>query len=253
MAFDLGSDPRRVRQLATPEEFEAVRFVQGDITSLELVEGALDDNGITHVIHLAALQVPFCRADPPLGARVNVVGTVNVFEAVSRRADRIRSVAYAGSVGMFSATDADRETGRLEADAIAHPINHYGVYKQANEATAGIYWRDNRVASIGLRPMTVFGLGRDQGITSGPTKAILAAVLGVPYEIGFGGRTLFNYAADVAEALVLASRSDLQGATALNLSGSLASVRDFVAALEAVVPESAGLVSVASAPLPFPE
>ena len=253
VAFDLGSDPRRVRQLATPEEFAAVTFAQGDITSLESVERALDDHAITHVIHLAALQVPFCRADPPLGARVNVVGTVNVFEAVSRRSGRIGSVTYAGSLGMFSAADADPESGRLEADAVAHPVNHYGVYKQANEATARIYRRDNGVASVGLRPMTVFGMGRDQGITSGPTKAILAAVLGRPYEIGFGGRTLFNYASDVAEALVLASCRSVGEAVAFNLNGTHAGVGDFVAALEAVVPGSAGLISVAEAALPFPE
>ena len=252
-AFDLGSDPRRIRQLATPEELAAVTFVQGDITSLESLERALDDHAITHVIHLAALQVPFCRADPPLGARVNVVGTVNVFEAVSRRSDRIGSVTYAGSVGMFGATDADPVTGRLEADAVAHPVNHYGVYKQANEATAGIYWRDNHVASVGLRPMTVYGMGRDQGVTSGPTKAILAAVLGRPYEIGFGGSTLFNYAADVARALVMASLSEAGGARTFNLNGSLASLHDFVAALETVVPAAAGLIGVAPAALPFPE
>jgi len=253
VAFDLGSDSRRVRQLATPEEFEAVTFLQGDITKLDSVERALDDHGITHVIHLAALQVPFCRANPPLGALVNVVGTVNVFDAVSRRADRIGPVVYAGSVGMFSATDLDPATGRLEPNTVAHPINHYGVYKQANEATAGIYWRENGIASIGLRPMTVFGMGRDQGITSGPTKAILAAVLGRPYEIGFGGKTLFNYADDVARALVLASDSNVRGPMTFNLSGSLARVRDFVTSLEAVVPESAGLIRVTEEALPFPE
>ena len=34
------------------------------------------------VVHLAALQVPFVRANPPLGMHVNVAGTVNVFDAV---------------------------------------------------------------------------------------------------------------------------------------------------------------------------
>ena len=253
VAFDLGSDSRRVRQLTTLEEFGAVTFAQGDITELNSLERALDDHGITRVIHLAALQVPFCRANPPLGALVNVVGTVNVFDAVSRRADRIGPVVYAGSVGMFSATDVDPVSGRLEPNTVAHPINHYGVYKQANEATAGIYWRENGIASIGVRPMTVFGMGRDQGITSGPTKAILAAVLGQHYEIGFGGKTLFNYADDVARALVLASSSNVRGALTFNLPGSLARVRDFVASLEDVVPESAGLIRAAEEALPFPE
>ena len=45
-----------------------------------LVTGALGRIGAWTI--RAALQVPFCRADPPRGALVNVVGTVNVFEAV---------------------------------------------------------------------------------------------------------------------------------------------------------------------------
>ena len=44
-------------------------------------------------------------------------------------------------------------------------------------------------------------------MTSGPTKAIVAAVLGQPYRIPFGGPTLFQYAEDVARTLLLASRA----------------------------------------------
>ena len=84
-AFDLGTDHRRLELIMTPEELERVTFVVGDITDLASIERTLDERGITNVIHLAALQVPFCRADPPLGALVNVVGTVNLFEAVKRR------------------------------------------------------------------------------------------------------------------------------------------------------------------------
>ena len=90
--FDLDSEPRRLKLLLTDEELERVSFVAGDITDLEGFEQALDEHDVTHVIHLAGLQVPFCKADPPLGARVNVVGTANVFEAVKRRQDRISRV-----------------------------------------------------------------------------------------------------------------------------------------------------------------
>ncbi len=60
----------------------------GDITDLAAVEAVLDGHGITNVIHLAALQVPFCRADPPPARSSTCVGTVNVFEAVKRRGRR---------------------------------------------------------------------------------------------------------------------------------------------------------------------
>src|SRR5215472_6739215 len=107
VTFDLSSDPRRIALLLPPEQLEAVPHVVGDISDLEAVERALDEHGITHVIHLAALQVPFCRADPPLGARVNVLGTVNVFEAVRRRLDRMGPVVYASSVAAFDVPEDD--------------------------------------------------------------------------------------------------------------------------------------------------
>ena len=252
VALDLGRDPRRIALIVEPDELARVHFVAGDITDLGAVERALDDYGITNVIHLAALQVPFCRADPPLGAQVNVTGTVNVFEAVKRRGEGMAPVVYTGSIGMYSPSDVDPETGRLEEDADAHPGNHYGVYKLANEGTARIYWADSGVPSVGLRPMTVYGAGRDQGMTSSPTAAIAAAVLGVPFEIGFGGRTLFQYAEDVARTLVLASRSASDGPHVYNLGGSPVALDEWVTAIEAAVPEAAGLITVAPTELPFP-
>ena len=92
VTFDLSDDPRRLRLLLTPEAVASVPHVRGDISDLVALERALDEHEITNVIHLAALQVPFCRADPPLGARVNVLGTVNVLDAVKRRRERMRQV-----------------------------------------------------------------------------------------------------------------------------------------------------------------
>lgn len=253
VALDLAADPRRLRLIMEPGELERATIARGDITELGSVERVLDEHAISHVLHLAALQVPFCKADPPLGARVNVVGTVNVLEAVRRRSQRIRGLVYTSSIGMFDAADADPDTGRLDQAATAHPVTHYGVYKLANEGNARVYWLDDGLSSVGIRPMVVYGPGRDQGLTSGPTKAILSAVLGRPYEIGFGGRTLFQYAEDVAATLVLAARRGLEGAHVFNLGGSLASLEAFVEAIEEAVPEAAGLVTVAPTPLPFPE
>jgi UDP-glucuronate 4-epimerase len=252
VAFDLGRDSRRLALVMPPEDLAHVTFVQGDITNLPAIERAIDEHNITNVIHLAALQVPFCRADPPRGAAVNVTGTVNVFEAVSRRSAHMAQVVYTGSIGMYSPGDVDRVTGRLEEDAEAHPGNHYGVYKLANEGNARVYWQDSGLPSTGVRPMTVYGAGRDQGMTSSPTVAIAAAVLGVPYEISFGGRTLFQYAEDVAATMILASRSAPDGARVLNLGGSPVALVDWVAAIESAVPEAAGRISVAAKELPFP-
>ena len=252
VALDLGTDLRRLRLIMTPGELEAVTFETGDITDLAAVESTLDRHAITNVIHLAALQVPFCRADPPLGARVNVVGTVNVFEAVKRRLDRMAPVVYTSSIAVFSAADVDPTTGRLHADAEGHPVNHYGVYKKANEGNARIYWLDDGVPSVGVRPMTVYGVGRDQGMTSSPTKAIAAAVLGQPFRVSFHGATLFQYAEDAARTLINASRSKVEGAFVYNLAGAIADGDDLVAALTPIIREAPDLISFDRVDLPFP-
>jgi nucleoside-diphosphate-sugar epimerase len=253
VAFDQAADTRRLRDISTREQYAAVTFVNGDITDLSSIESALDEHGITHVVHLAALQVPACRANPPLGALVNVVGTVNVLEAVRRCGEQIRQLVYTGSMGMFGPDDADRVSGMLEPDAVPHPGNHYGVFKQANENNARVYWAENGVSSIGLRPMTVYGPGRDFGVTSTPTKAIAAAVSGRPYTISFGGSTVFQLADDVGRTLLMAARSGLTGARLFNMGGTLSSIRNFIAMLEDEVPEARGTIDSVDAALPFPE
>lgn len=248
VAFDRSTDPRRLRQITTPEQFEQVRLVQGDITSLAELEETISANEVERIIHLGALQLPSCRADPALGALVNVVGTVNVFQAARRVG--VPNIVYTSSIAVF---ESGPEKGRLMADAAARPASHYGAYKLANEGTARAYWNDFGVSSIGLRPMTVFGPGRDQGFTSSPTKAVLAAVLGCTYEIGFGGATLFHYAGDVGRALVAAARSSVDGAHVANLNGVRAPVSDFVASLQDLVGSPAEGITFSPSALPFPD
>lgn len=240
VAYDLGRDPHRLRLIMSPDELDRVAFVEGDIADLGALEGALAEHRITHVIHLAALQVPFAKTDPPLGARVNVLGTVNVFEAVKRRALGT-TVAYASSAAVYD------EHGEIA------PATHYGVFKLANEGSARVYWQDDGVASIGLRPYCVYGPGRDQGLTSTPTQAMLAAARGEPYRISFGSRAQHHYAPDVARAFVLAARSRPEGARVYNLGGPAVEMSEVVEAIEAAVPEAAGSITYEDVPLPFPE
>lgn len=59
--LDIGGEPKRLKQLMSDAELAQITFVNGDVTDLATVERTLDDHGITNIIHLAALQVPFCR------------------------------------------------------------------------------------------------------------------------------------------------------------------------------------------------
>ena len=252
VVFDVATDPRRLRLILDQAELDRVNFVAGDICDLAALERVLDEHTITHLIHLAALQIPFCKADPPLGARVNVVGTVNVFEAVKRR-KHIHKVVYASSAAVYDVADAYPAGTPLPHDAPLHPNTLYGVYKQANEGTARLYWQDDRVSSLGLRPYVVYGVGRDQGVTSSPTKAMFAAAVGQPYHISYGGRSDFHYADDTARAFIAAARAPFEGAEIFNFRGSVAHMREVVAAIEAAAPEMRGKITFEEKPLPLPE
>ncbi|MGH3018095.1 MAG: NAD-dependent epimerase/dehydratase family protein [Gaiellaceae bacterium] len=238
VAFDIGDDPARLELVMGPEALERVTLVRGDVTNLDEVEQAIADHEVTHVIHLAALQVPFCRADPVRGARVNVVGTACLFEAVKRR-ELGTTIAWASSAAVY-----DR------SGAIA-PTTIYGVYKLANEGTARIYWEESGVASVGLRPFCVYGPGRDQGLTAEPTHAMRAVANGEPYGIAFGGRTELHYAPDVARAFVSAAQQPPTSADVYDMPGESVHMSDVVAAIAAVVPDAD--VTFEEEPLPFPD
>src|SRR5207237_484405 len=177
--YDLTEDPKRLRLILDDADVRRVRFVQGDVTDLPRLREALATNAVTHVVHLAGLQVPVCRADPILGAKVNVIGTLAVFEAVRQLGMQIQRLVYTSSAAVFG-PPAAYPSGRLGDDVPLTPSTHYGVFKCCNEANARIYYQDFGLSSIGLRPWTVYGVGRDFGMTSEPTNASKSLALGRP-------------------------------------------------------------------------
>ena len=71
-------------------------WITGDIGDTQIVEETVKYNNIRSIIHLAALQIPFCVNDPVGGAKTNVLGTVNVFEAA--RKCGLKRLAYTSSI-----------------------------------------------------------------------------------------------------------------------------------------------------------
>jgi nucleoside-diphosphate-sugar epimerase len=173
---------------------------------------------ISHIVHLAGLQVPVCRADPILGAKVNVLGTLAVFEAVRQRQGQIQRLVYTSSAAVFA--PPEHYTNRpLPDDVLLVPSTHYGVFKCCNEGNARIYHQDHGISSVGLRPWTVYGVGRDFGMTSEPTKAIKSLALQRPYHITYGGWQDMQYVDDVARITVRCLEAPYQGAKSYNLRG----------------------------------
>jgi nucleoside-diphosphate-sugar epimerase len=252
LLFDVGDDPWRLRMVAGADVTDRVRIVRGDIADREPIASVVRDHDIDRIIHLAAWQIPLCRQDPSKGALINVVGTANVFEAVRAVAGRVTRVVYASSAAVFG-PPSFYPPGPIANDAPPHPATHYGVYKVANEETARVYWEEHKIPSMGFRPLSVYGPGRDFGLTADPTLAMKAAVLGRKFQVRWGGRTDLIYTEDVARAFVAASRATLDGARVYNLHGASVAVADVVRTIEAAWPSAKGLLSHVEQPIPFPD
>jgi nucleoside-diphosphate-sugar epimerase len=248
--YDLGTNFQRLQLLMTEAEIAAVRIAQGgDVTDLDGLKRVFDENQITHLIHLAALQVPFCRANPSLGAQVNVTGTANIFEAA--RYAGLKRLVYASSIAVYGPREV-YPPGLLSHDAPLDPRTLYGIYKQANEGTARIFYADWGISSIGLRPYTIYGPGRDQGMTSAPTSAMLAAARGEGFHIPFGGTCAYQHADDVAKVFIQAAYAPFEGAAVFNLKGEIAHMSEVVELIERAAPESKGKITFEDTPLPLP-
>ena len=218
------------------------------MTDTAAVRAAVAESGASHIIHLAGLQVPLCKASPPLGAAVNVVGTVNILEAA--RHNEIRGLSYASSLGALGPRELypDRP---IADDVRPMPATLYGVYKHANEECARIYWQDHRLGSVGVRPYNVFGVGRDVGLTADIAKAILATAAGRPFHVRYDGEIALQHASDVARVFIRCARAEIEGAKVCNLRNDVIEVSDFVATLTRMYP-AARITFEAGAPLPFP-
>ena len=240
----------RLRLILPDAERDEIRFVTGDISDIAALESATGRHGINRIIHLAAMQFPFCAADPIRGAQVNVAGTVTIFELARRLG--VERVIYASSAAVYGPKSHYEETV-LGPDAELFPTSHYGVYKVANEQTARVYWQNDGIASIGLRPHAVYGPGRDQGVTSKPTVAMIAAAAGRAYHVNFNGRYQFQFADDAAKAFLRAARAPFEGAAVYNLGGSAFSVADIIDAIEANEPAARGRITFDDRPLALPD
>jgi nucleoside-diphosphate-sugar epimerase len=237
VVYDLSDDRRRPRLLMTEDELAKVAWVTGDIADTAAVAAVVADHGVRAIIHLAALQVPFCKADPVAGARANVVGTVNVLEAA--RARGLKRIAYASSIAALSFFPDAPWLDTL-----------YGAYKLTNEMTASVYFQDWGVPSVGIRPGVVYGVGRNQGLTSKTTIAILAAAAGRPYTIPFTGAVSALHAGEIASAFIKAVSQERNEARVFDLNGRATSVPQWLEILRAIAP--AAQLSMSGAELPFP-
>jgi nucleoside-diphosphate-sugar epimerase len=215
--FERTANRGTLEAIAGPQAAAACDWVDGDITQAEAVLAAA--RGCDAIIHLAGVLTPACKDDPVRGAMINLIGTLNVFEAALKLG--IGKVIYTSSAGVYGPQSGE----------VPVPVSHYGAFKLACEGSARAYFADHGLSSIGFRPYVVYGPGRESGLSAGPSLACRAAARGEAYVFPYDGAAGLVYVDDVAAAYESALRHDAPGAHVFNMIGEQAAPEDVIAAL----------------------
>ena len=186
-----------------------VKFYEADIRDGTEVDKIFADEKPEAVFHFAAqIKVHASVVDPAFDAQVNVIGSIHLLEA-ARRAG-VKKFIYAASAAIFG------EPAYLPIDE-DHPLNMisgYGVSKHTVEHYLSVY---NKLYGMGyniLRYSNVFG-PRQDSTGEGGVVAIFSECFAngrTPTIFGDGEQVRdFVYVKDIAEANLLALKSDKNG------------------------------------------
>ncbi len=248
VTFDSNDSTARLEMISSPDLVAKVDRRIGRIEDTEAVKRLIAEGAFTHIVHLAAVLMPFCQKNPVAGGMINVIGTLNIFEGV-RDSGRPVPIVYASSSAVWGPTDEYGE-GPLTEDMPLKPSTHYGVFKAANEANARNFYASDGISSIGLRPWTVFGPGRDAGLTADPTLAMRAVARKQPFQIRLSGHMDLQYVRDVADIFIQCLFSGTAGAHVFNLRGEVIEMEALRLLLDEIRPGSTELISVAGPEVP---
>lgn len=205
-----------------------VSFVQGDICDPDTVRRAVD--GMDAVIHMAALRITACAAEPRAALQTMCDGTFNVVDAAQRAG--VRKIVAASSASIYGMADS------FPTNEDHHPYNNqtwYGTSKVMLEGLLRSYKSMHGLPYVALRYFNVYGPRMD--LHGKYTEVLIRwmdriAAGQPPLILGDGRQTMdFVYIDDIARANVLALASDCVDDVFNVASGTETSLNDLAAAL----------------------
>jgi UDP-glucose 4-epimerase len=219
-----------------------VDIVIGDICDRATLEKAVDDFKITHIAHLAALMPEPAEADPRLGVKVGVDGTINVLEVA--RAKNIKRIVFTSSkaaYGEITGEYAPPTCKPVREDHPRLPADLYGSIKVCCEELGRYYRETYGIEFIALRFVSIYGPGKEarHGPLSFYGQLIEKARRGENWVIPQGGDQLNDavYVGDVGRSIYLAITAPTPGEWTFNIgTGKAWTPRDFLNAAAKLFP-----------------
>jgi len=160
--------------------------VMGDITDMAALAQVVRAHKPEAVIHCAAIVGVLSSVGSPINiVRINVEGSINVFEAM--RLGDIKRCIHISSEEAYGEFRADKidETHPLE------PVLPYGICKAAVEQLGRTYHDLHGLEVINLRTSWVYGPGLPRDRI--PRNLVLAALRGRPLHIPSGSETAIDH------------------------------------------------------------
>ena len=169
-----------------------IDFFEYDICSSEIFNLFEEDD---IVFHLAAKNcIADCQLDPVETANVNVLGTVNVFEAGKQAA--VKKIIYAESSAVYEGSSVFPTSEEDEK-----PESFYAISKIAGKFFAHAYRRFSNLNTIALRYFNVYGPKQDYRRSIPPLMcALIMKLLKGEHPVIFGNgekRRDFIYIDDI--------------------------------------------------------
>jgi nucleoside-diphosphate-sugar epimerase len=203
----VGYDNNRNGELAFyPEVEDKIRFVWGDMVHFGHLLQTVEENGVDHIIHLAALRNEVLYKSVPTELlRVNIGGLTNILELA--RIGKIRRVVFASSASVYGKMDDPNRT--IPEDAPLEPNGIYANSKAMCESLCRAYRNVYGVDVINLRISRVYGrlANLDTLEFGNPISSFIYKLMqskSIEEESGadFGGD--FTYVPDVADGCLRA-------------------------------------------------
>jgi UDP-glucose 4-epimerase len=146
-------------------------FVQADLRDAEAMQAALAQ-GFDGVLHFAALAlVGESVSHPELYYHNNVVGTLNLLDAM--KAAGVPRLVFSSTCAVYGQPDTDT----IAETAPPRPANAYGASKLAVDGMIGDYCRAHGLAGVSLRYFNVAGASGEAGEDHDPETHLIPNIL----------------------------------------------------------------------------
>ncbi len=193
----------------------SARFIEADITSPDAAQ-VVRDGAFDVLCHLAAqIDVRRSMDDPAYDARINILGTLNLLEAIRTASPRTR-VVFSSTGGALYGDFDPPPSGELTGK---DPEAPYGIAKLAVEYYLAYYGRVHGIDTVALRYGNVYGPRQDPHGEAGVVAIFCNRLLDERALMVYGDGTQtrdYVYAGDVAAANVLAAGAMLPPAARLD-------------------------------------